>query len=155
VLAGVIAETQLAEPNRARADYQRVLALDPEHDSACLRHRRLDESVGDFASLAALVEDRLAIESEPWRLVELHIALAQIGERPLQDPARARAHLCDAVRLHATTLPALRALVELDLAAERWSDAVETLVKMAQLERDGARLRDVFFKLGVVHADHL
>jgi tetratricopeptide (TPR) repeat protein len=155
LVGAVIAEIHLGDAERARAGYDRVLTLDPAHTGAFVRLRKVLEQGEKWAELVALLENRLAHESEGYRVVELNLAMADVFGKRLGDSQRARLHLGEATRLHPTNVPALRILADLELMAESWQEASETLIKLARLERDPARLRDVFFKLGVIYADHL
>src|SRR5262249_44827008 len=73
----------------------------------------------------------------------------------LRDPAGAAEHFAEAVRLHPTNLQALRQLAQIQWEGERWENVAQTLSRLASLEREPGRGRGVYFKLGILYADHI
>src|SRR5262249_17730580 len=93
--AAVLAGLHLGDLEQARAGYERVLTLDAANPGAFGRLCRILERSEKWAELAAHLEARMAHESEGFRVVELHLALADIFSARLADPTRARLHLAE------------------------------------------------------------
>lgn len=86
---GLLLERRLGRPRAARNAFERALAIDPTIGavrSALVRHVA---ATGDFGSLAILLEEEAALESEPCRASRLDVDAACIYRERLADDARA------------------------------------------------------------------
>jgi cellulose synthase operon protein C len=154
-LAGVTAMERGDDPERAAADLRHVLALDPRHEDAFRRLRKLLVGHGRHADLAELLGQRVEIETEAPRLVELHATLAALFRDALGDPERAKAHLRAVLSRDPRNLAATASLADITWGLGQWGEAAEALIARARLENDPQLLKETFFRLGVIYSDHL
>jgi tetratricopeptide (TPR) repeat protein len=155
LIAGAIADEHLKDPERALGDLRQALAIDARDAETFDRLRRVLERVGDFPSLAELFKRRLEVETDGARLVTLHLELARLARDQLHDNERARNDLRAVLIQDAAHPEALALLADLHFADEQWAEAAEVLIKRARVEKTRSGLKDIFFKLGVIYADHL
>jgi hypothetical protein len=157
-LAGVASMDHGAAPeSEARAAHalRQVLALEPGHDDAFRRLRRLYAARQQHQELAELLSARVEIEPHPGRLVELHQTLAVLYRDHLLDAERAKAHLRAVLARDPRNLPAVASLSDIAWTEGQWAEAAEALIARARLEKDPATLKEVFLRLGVIYADKL
>jgi hypothetical protein len=154
-LAGVLAMDGALDAERAIASLRHVLALDPGHDDAFLRLRKLWAGQGKHAELAELLSGRVEREIAPEKLVEHHQALAALYRDSLGDPERAKTHLRAVLARDRANLAAITALSEVTWDLGEWSEAASALISRAKLERNQEALKEIFFRLGIIYADKL
>src|SRR5262249_28771503 len=130
-------------------------ALEPRHDDAFRRLRKLYAAADKHAELAELLAARVEIETHPGRLVEQHTTLAALYRDRLIDPERAKAHLPAVLGRDPPNVYALAALSDLTGTQGQWSEAAEALIVRARLEKDPQVLKEVFYRLGVIYAEKL
>ncbi|HEY7955493.1 MAG TPA: tetratricopeptide repeat protein [Polyangia bacterium] len=155
LLAGAIADEKLADRSRALADYRQALATEPRSREAFDRQRALLTQMADHAGLAELYQSRLEVETDGLRLAALHLALARLARDHLGDRSRARAELQAVLAQGGAHPEALAMLAELYYDDEKWTEAAETLIKRARVEKDRVALKQIFFKLGLIYTDKL
>jgi tetratricopeptide (TPR) repeat protein len=109
------------------------------------------ERQGDFAALGELYRQRLEVETDGVRLTAMHLDLARIARDNLQDRERARAELRAVLEQDAAHPEALQMLADLYYEDQQWTEAAETLIKRARIEKTRETLKDIFFKLGVIY----
>src|SRR5690606_38499900 len=107
--AAEVLEFHLNEPARARDLYQQVLPDDPGHSRAGDALVRGYERAGDFAALAALLEQRADARSGEERLA-LMTRIAEVYEDRLDDASEAIRRYRAVLDLDAEQLDALRGL---------------------------------------------
>jgi hypothetical protein len=139
---------------RARADLERVVAIDPLYRDAFHRLQRLLAGREHAAALAALYETRIAAGGDPAALADLHLEHSRVLARAGDEPG-ARAALADALALDPHRADALRAAADLDVAAGRFAGAAETLIQLARVTRDPELLRACFLELGRIYTEHV
>src|SRR5262249_37093386 len=107
------------------------------------------------AELAEPLAARVDLDDDPERKMELHGALAELYRDVLADPEVAKQHLRAILAIDRRHRGALAGLSELAWAQGAWKEAEEALIARARIEEDPATVKDVFFRLGVIYADHL
>ena len=155
LLAGVLAEEKLADYPRALGDLRQALAIEPRNHEAFDRLRGVLAATKDYTALAELYRQRLEVETDGMRLVELHLELAKIARDHLLDRERARTELRAVLQQDAAHLEALQLLADLYYEDQQWLEAAETLIKRARIEKGRTALKDIFFKLGIIYSEKL
>lgn len=153
LLAGAIADEHLKDLDRALGDLRQALSIEPRSLEAFERLKSVLERRGDFAALGELYRQRLDVETDGLRLTSLHLELARIARDQLQDKERARAELRAVLEQDAAHPEALQILADLYYDDGQWTEAAETLIKRARIEKTREALKDIFFKLGIIYAD--
>jgi tetratricopeptide (TPR) repeat protein len=142
--------------DRAVAAYRRILELDPASDDAFRGLSRLLSAQGKWYEVVALLDQRIAGATATAAKLELHLEVARIHERELDDPHRAiESHLA-ALALDDANRVALAALARLYQRTENWDRAAQTLVRHAELEGDrGAALWAEAGRVALEHTGEL
>jgi tetratricopeptide (TPR) repeat protein len=154
LLAATIAEEKLSDLERALMNLKLSLEIEPRGREAFERLRGVLTKLRDFASLAELYRRRLEVETDGIRLQSLHIDLARVQRDHLNDRGGARAELKAVLRDDANHAEALAMLGQLLYEDGAWAEAAETLIKRARIEKTRNELKDIFFKLGLIYAQH-
>ena len=125
---GVVCRDRLGDPARALQAYERVLAIDPQHDEALAAAADLHERLGDYKNAARVLERRLARAEDVRQRKGLLARLATLTAEKLGDHKAGFKHWR---RAHdeapdATTLAELKRAAEAyglwRELAEVWSD---------------------------------
>jgi tetratricopeptide (TPR) repeat protein len=133
------------DPAGATRMYERVARRRPDHVEAsdALLERYTDSQ--RWSDLVALLRRRIEATTDPMRQLPDRLRLAQVLHQHRGDPAAARDELDRARRIDPVNIPALEALIELELAAGQRQAALERLGHVANLwlrqgnEADAAR----------------
>ncbi len=140
---------------RAARLLRQVLALEPRHRDAFLRLRMLLDEQGEHEALAALLAARVPLESAATVRIALHRELAALYRNVLEDRDAAKAELRALLTLRPSDRSAIAELSELAWEQGAWAEAAEALIVRARTETDPAVLKGVFYRLGILYADHL
>lgn len=130
--AAEVLEFHLNEPARARDLYQQVLQDDPGHSRAGDALVRGYERAGDFAALAALLEQRADARSGEERLA-LMTRIAEVYEDRLDDASEAIRRYRAVLDLDAEQLDALRGLDRLYAKTGRYQELLDNLEQQIRL----------------------
>lgn len=126
--AGVAQRDRLHDPAKARATFERILALRAYHADAIWALAGLIEQGGDPDSAAKLLETRLdSGELDPAERARVLTQLAALARAAGVEMVAER-RLAEALDVDGGHIPALIALADLYADAGRWSD-VETFLK--------------------------
>jgi tetratricopeptide (TPR) repeat protein len=153
--AGAMAQDQLGDDARALTAFREVLQIEPKHLEAFQRVRALLDKSGHAGALAQALATRVEVETDPARLLALHLELATLHRDRLSDREQAKVHLRKVLAAEANHVPALTALSDLYYGDGQWAEAADALIRRARVEKTPQVLRDVFFKLGLIYSDHL
>jgi len=154
LLAGEIASSRLADPERAASAYKQALADSPTNQFA-FRHLRLFlEENGRWSELAELLTARTRVERSRARLIDLHRAIAHIDRDHLQDGEGAKRQLQQLLEIEAENREALQDLTDLYVADGQWGEAANTLIQLARLDKEPERLKELFLRLGRIYHDN-
>ncbi|HWN71998.1 MAG TPA: hypothetical protein VNM90_30370, partial [Haliangium sp.] len=121
------------DPAGATRMYERVARRRPDHVEAgdALLERYAESQ--RWADLVALLRRRIEATTDPMRQLPDRLRLAQVLHQHRNDPAGARDELDRARRIDPVHIPALEALIELELAAGQRQAALERLGHVANL----------------------
>ncbi|MEO8701560.1 MAG: tetratricopeptide repeat protein [Kofleriaceae bacterium] len=150
--AGVALADKAQRPELAIAEFQRALALDPNHHDTFVRLRGLFEATWRTADLATLLRDRLAIETDPAAQVELHRVLGEHSS--LADRKVALQHFRTILTINPADARAHAAIADLASQQGSWEEAADAIHARMPLERDPRTLKLLHQRLGVIYADH-
>jgi tetratricopeptide (TPR) repeat protein len=121
------------DPAGATRMYERVARRRPDHveaSDALLERYAESQRWGD---LVALLRRRIEATTDPMRQLPDRLRLAQVLHQHRNDPAAARDELDRARRIDPVHIPALEALIELELASGQRQAALERLGHVANL----------------------
>jgi len=121
--AAVLWQDRAKDPQRAIPLLEQVVGLEPAHRGATRRLRDLLRSQGQWAKLAALMEQEVATGVDSSTLIDLLVELSSIYARRLGRPADGQLHLRRVLELDAENGPALRLLADLHFNESRWAEA--------------------------------
>jgi tetratricopeptide (TPR) repeat protein len=148
-------DQKLGHRDYAIASYQQALALDPKLQGAY-------DGLGDalyaaerFAELEEMLDKHLAHESDPQKLVELHLLLADLRETRLGKPAEAIAAYQKALELEPDSADALAALERVYRKQGHWRDLAGLLEKRANLALDPETAAALRHEVGELRAERL
>jgi tetratricopeptide (TPR) repeat protein len=121
------------DPAGATRMYERVARRRPDHVEAtdALVERYAESQ--RWGDLVALLRRRIEATTDPMRQLPDRLRLAQVLHQHRNDPAAARDELDRARRIDPVHIPALEALIELELAAGQRQAALERLGHVANL----------------------
>ena len=132
-----------------------ALEIDPAHDGAFEQLRAVLEDVGDWKGLAAALAARIAIAANPFEVTALRLARAEVLAGKLDDRAGAREELEAILHKQTEHARALARLAELQWEDQAWSDAGETYLRRALVERDPRTLREIYLRLGHIYGERV
>ncbi len=154
-LAGVALMDRALAGERAADALRAALDADPRHVDAFVRLRLLFEEQGEHERLAELLEQRLAVEDDRTEQLGLHRAIAELSRNFLENRDAAKQHYRAIVEAMPGDLRAVAALSDIAWEQGAWAECAAALDQRARLERDPHVLRNVYFRLGVIHAERL
>ena len=149
--AAEIAERCVGDQPRAVKLYQEVVAADSANLQLAGRLEALLEATGDHRGLALLLTRRIDSELDTEAQMRLRRQLADLAETQLDDDVLATEHLRSLLVHDRSDREVLERLVRVYERRELWVDAADSLIRLARLERDRARLRDILFRLGSIY----
>ena len=132
-----------------------ALAIDPAHDAAFERLRALLTELDDAPALAAALAARIEVAVNPFEVTSLRLTRADLLAGTLGDWGAAREELEAVLRRQPEHARALERLSELLWSREAWGEAGEIYLRRAVVERDPARLRGIFLRLGEIYSSRV
>ena len=129
-------------------------AVKPRHSATPL-HLKTANLSGQAQALVRTCEDEIERATEPQRIAKLHVEIAQVCEDLLGDPASALAHYNEALEVSPESLPALRGVRRLAMAAGDCERAVSLLDAEARVTADAKATAMLFFEKGRLLEDFL
>ena len=106
-------EERLGDPERARAAWEEVVALSPDHQPALRALGRLHAAAGRWDDVAAMFRAEADAAADPARAAELVLRIGELLERRLGRPDEAVAAYREVLTLAPSHLKALLALARL------------------------------------------
>jgi len=137
-LRKLAAELEDRDPARAIASYEKLLAADPSADDGYRGLARVLEAEQSWTQLVDVYRRHVAAVKTPAARVELYLASAAICETKLDDAARAIESLVEVLAVDADNRLALAALPRLYAKTGAHERAIETLLRHAGLDPQGA-----------------
>lgn len=155
VIAGLMSEERLADPEAALGDYERALELWPDHVEAAQRLLELLLAAGQGDRAA----DRLARAAQSAksqeRSVELWLEVARLQSDLLENIPGAIGSLSRLLRSAPNHLAVLRRLAELYERDQQWSEAAQLLGRVVQLAPNRDALLYAHLHLSALWDEHL
>ena len=153
--AALALETSPPERERALALLRAALAIDPPHDAAFERLRAVLTELNDARALAAALAARIEVAVNPFEVTSLRLTRADLLAGTLGDWSAAREELEAVLLRQPEHVRALERLSELLWSREAWGEAGEIYLRRAVVERDPARLRGIFLRLGEIYSSRV
>jgi tetratricopeptide (TPR) repeat protein len=154
LVAGAIAQDHLNDLPRALGDLRQSLSVDARRRETFTRLERVLITLDDPGALARLYAERLQVETDGTRLIDLHLKQAQLYRDRLGDRDRARAELKNVLSQDAAHNAALQMLGDLHYEDQQWAEAADALIRRARVEKTRPGLKDIFYKLGLIYSQH-
>ncbi|MEO6955090.1 MAG: hypothetical protein ABI321_25040 [Polyangia bacterium] len=155
LLAAALAAGPLVDRPRAIRILRAALEADPRGDLAFTRLRELLQADSAWAELGELFGQRLGVEIDGRKLLELRVDMAQLQRLHLSNSTRAREELTAALRQDANHPEALLYLADLEQLEGNHQAAADLLLRRAKLEKQRDPLADLLFRLGELYVHHL
>src|SRR6187402_846496 len=154
-LIGDLLEHRMAEPLRAMAVYQRVLAKKPEHLGAHFRLQRAAQAAGQYEALVEAYAAEAKVQtSKQQRLALLHSA-AQVCEESLSDHDRALSFFQQVLTLEPSRKETLLALGQFYQRHGRRAEQLEVLEKLLGVIPEAHGQAALLARMGRIAEQHL
>lgn len=127
---------QAAEPDGARAAYERILQIDPTHDEAFIELEKLHQSAGRWEPLVELYLARLETQDETSAKTVLLRKIARVFEEKLDDKNQALEALLNALALDFHDRETPRYLERMAQATGRWNEVIQTVSAWLKQQTD-------------------
>lgn len=152
--AAVIWSDDVKEVARARTALQEASDLDITYADIFQRLQVIYTEAGDRTELAALLERRLEVITDPQERVEMEVlrgkALADVGET-----TAAKQALAAALDANPDHVPALQAFARLCADEQDWPGAEQALIRLARHMPSPDEQAAIYRQLGDIYVDHL
>lgn len=148
--AAVLYDDVLAHHGLAVGIYKRLLEIDGTDLAALDALERIYRDSGDSSELAATLERKIELATEPGARQMLRHSLAVVYETQLGDSVSATGHLMAALGDNASDHVALADLDRIYAAQKQWPELIEIIDKRALLARDVATRADFAYRAGQV-----
>jgi golgin subfamily B member 1 len=150
---GVIAK-QRGDLKAAEDAFRRALERDPGHRASLAHIVELAGSRGDWKTVvdARRSEMEGVSEDERFRLLE---EIGDIYAQKLEDPVTALGAYLEALKIKPKSHSILHSMLEIYTEQKQWRRAVETLLKLAELEKDAALRAKYYYAAAVIARDEM
>ena len=128
---GRLYEGALGEPKRAAEEYQKAIALQPDHVPAIRGARRVLYSLDEHADALRLFDTEVRQTKDPKARARLLYAKGQLLEATLGIGARAREAYAEARELDSGDVSVLEAIERCDRHREAWAELATTYERLA------------------------
>ena len=153
--AGVVLMDKAMDGARAMEAFRSALAAEPAHKDAFIRLRILLEEDANHDELAIVLANRLDLEPDAGKQIELHRALAELHRNFLDSRDIAKTHYRAILDADPNDLRAHAAVADIAWEQGNWQEAAEALMQRARLEHDRGVLTTLCYRLGLIYADRL
>jgi hypothetical protein len=153
--AAAIAEYRLDDRKRAADLLRQVLEGDPAHPEAFARIRTILEAQADNHAVAELLTVRLRAATDPQQAAALRIERAALLAGAIHDRTGAKEELRALINEQPQNVDGLAKLAELEQEDGAYAVAAELYIRQARFDRDPARLRDIFLRIGRIYLRRL
>ena len=151
---GVIKREQ-GEDRKARNMFDKALEEDTHYVPALQAMIELQSAEGDWHSVVEYKKRVFDVTDEPSARAALLAELGDLWQEKLGDPSEAAEAFTEALDLEPNNHVVLHKLLVVHQAAERWSEAVDTIERICELEeRDEAKAKYTY-TIGVIFRDKL
>ena len=148
-------EDNKEDVNRIIEIYQELLTEDERHLEASIALEKLLKHHEHWADLVEVLSNRLHIVDEQEKRCELHIQLAEVFEKQLNNPESAEEEYRDLLAEEPDNVDALFALERLYSANNNWNDLITILMHKVDISENVDERRNIFFQIGTIQAEHL
>lgn len=145
-------EESLNDPHNAFSTYARAVQCDSQNEESLASLERLANLIEKWPAVAQLYDAELdKLGSEPERVVELGLRVAQVYEVQLENVDGAVARYRRVLEADPENQSAVRALDRLFSQSERWTDLAEVLKREADIGQSPDEILEFKFRLGQVY----
>jgi tetratricopeptide (TPR) repeat protein len=150
---GVIAKGK-NDLKAAEDAFRRALERDPGHPGALANMIELASSRGDWKTVVDARRSQMegVSDDERFRLLE---EIGDLYAQKLEDPVTALGAYLEALKLKPRSHSLLHKSLEIYTEQRQWRRAVETLLKLAEQEKDAARRAKYYYTAAVISRDEM
>jgi tetratricopeptide (TPR) repeat protein len=138
----------------AEQAFRTALEKDPGYRPALVQLIELASARGDWKTVAQAKRNQLEGASDDDR-ARLFEEMGDLSVQRLQDPVSALGAYLEALTLKPRSFGILHKTLELYTEQKQWRRAVETLTRLAELEKDPARRAKYFYAAAVITRDEM
>ena len=150
-----LASDKLDQPEQAVDQLKQILEAKPDDDEAAEILEGIYRSTAQSRELRALLLHRVSHAPDEDRRLEFLVGLAQLEEDVLEDTESASARYRDILSARPDDTTALAALDRLSLAAGRWEELRDVLVRRVGLAEDEEERIGLTLRMGELFSDNL
>lgn len=153
--SGSIFEEKMADPARAVAQSEAILALDGDNLGAVRTLSRLYRQQGDWEKLLAVMQHHLGLLGDKREQVALLVATGEVWWKELARVDRAEAIFGQALQLDPESREAVSALGRLYERSGNWNLALDMLRREARLAGAGRDAVELYVRAGAIQEQML
>ena len=150
-----LAAGPLEKPDEAIDLWKSVLADSPNNEDALEALDRLYERTDRWAELAALIEERMAVTSDPEKIADLSGRLGWVKGEKLGELEDAMKHWREVLRLDPKNPRALQALLNIYTSSGQWEELLAVLRKLVPLQAEMTDVKALRFELADILGEKL
>ncbi|MDY0001702.1 MAG: hypothetical protein RBU30_10435 [Polyangia bacterium] len=145
---GDIFARHLGDERQAETAFREALDLDDEMDAAMEALASLYRRQGRFEDLLSMTAQRIEASTDPGAQSRLHLEMAEVAERTLDNAEAALDHYLHAAQLDPSNATALTALERLSRRLDRWDALADALAVRPQDRQTRVMLAEALERLG-------
>jgi tetratricopeptide (TPR) repeat protein len=148
-------ETKFDQLDMAVSYLEKTLAIQPGNMESISILERIYREAQDWPNLAATYQRHIDQTIDADEIVQLYTQMGRIHGEYLFQPSKAIEYFGKALKIDERNRDVLSALAELYVANENWTDAIETLERMAEYALDRSAKVDALARLGRIYLENL
>lgn len=148
-------ETKFDQLDMAVNYLEKTLAIQPGNMESIRILERIYRDAGDWPNLAATYQRHIDQTIDADEIVTLYTQMGRIHGEYLFNPVKAIEYFGKALKIDDNNLDVLSALAELYQANEKWTEAIETLERMAAIAPNREGKVEALARLGRIYLDNL
>ncbi|MGE0325884.1 MAG: tetratricopeptide repeat protein [Polyangiaceae bacterium] len=150
--AAELLASEMNDAESARALFEQVLEEDPHHPAACAGLDQLYASAGRHAERLVVLERRLKLAT-PEERTELLLAIADLCEFALKNPARALEAYESVIEVDPSHIDALKGADRLYSQFERWTDLLTNLELQLRVSVTPRQKTTLWSRVAAIHGE--
>ena len=146
---------KVGERRKALDFFRKALDLNPKSETVLRAVVDLHEKQGDWEDVIHHRRQLLALGGDAGDRFQSLVSIGDILREHLRNVPKAVEAYKEALAVQPDSKLILGKLLDLYQEARQWSEAVDILTRLAELERDGARQSKYYYTIGVIQRDEL
>jgi len=146
---------QTNETRFAQQFYEKALETDPYHVDTLARLVEMNSSIGQWDLVVEYKRRQLQRVEDPLERFSLLNEIGDIFRDEMPDPEQSVMAYHEAMKLQPNSMSTLRKLLDLYTRAKMWPEAIQSLIRITEVEQDEAKLAKYYYTIGVMSRDQL